>query len=103
MSVKIDCIDNLILFHGAIEKYPLLGLYLTNNELFSENYIIIEDSESVNICSRYLDTILEIRKDDVLFDVRISDIKRKKAFSNKKKLLTLGSIEIFKTCTTAPQ
>lgn len=89
------CLDDLIKSYSTIERYPILELYMREPDLFFNEYLIIEEDDSVSICKRDASKILTIEKSN--FDLTVSDLSLfnvKK--DNKYKLFSLGNIEIYR-------
>ena len=89
------CLDELITSYSSIEKYPLLGLYVTDPLIFSANFIIIEEVDYITICSRNSLEMVTIDKVSLEFDFTdgpLLDIKK----NTKSKLFSLGNFELYK-------
>ena len=90
-----SCLNDLIKDYSTIEKYPVLGLYLQDPDTFFNEYLLIEEVDSISICKRDSSKILIIDKAN--FELNISNLKLSKlSKNNKQKLFSLGNIEVYK-------
>lgn len=92
------CLDDLIKYYNNIIKYPVLGLYIKDPNLFFNTYIIIEEPKSISICKRDTSQIITIDKSNLdisVFNKPLTNLKED--ISDKKsKIFSLGNFEVYK-------
>lgn len=92
------CLNHLINYYDNIVKYPVLGLYVKDPDLFLNTYLIIEEVNSISICKRDRTQIITIDKTNLdigVFNKPLANLKEKKS-DNKSKLFSLGNFEVYK-------
>ncbi|MBS5926129.1 MAG: hypothetical protein ACLS2V_12740 [Clostridium paraputrificum] len=92
--MSIECLDNLVKNYDNIIRFPILSLYIKDEDLFMSNYIVIKEEYSLTICNRFNLEMVTINQFSTLIDIipkKIKNIKKKKL-----KIFTFGKFELYK-------
>lgn len=91
--------DKLLDNYDNLNRYPVLDLYLKNKDLFFENYMIIDEPEEITICNKKNMNMIIISKAEV--NEKIIDFSIKNSNRTKKKIFSIGKLELYKSCDEA--
>lgn len=93
--MNIECLDKLVENYNNIVMYPILGLYLKDKDVFTDTYMVINETNYISICNKQTKDILTINKLDFEGEVFNNPIIQPK--KSRKKIFKLGKLELYKT------